>query len=197
MERVKWTDRIRNEAVPKRVDEERIMLKLIWKTEGCAGRNDLGCLKSVRCLSRQLQIPKSTVFKVLKFTLKKRAYHLQVLHQLHEEDLAERMAMCIDLLDSVETDDLMCCSVMREHFIENIITGACVQMRIVQGHQWTIRRKESMSVMSLHNSVYHFYHHPTCLVSITLSDTDVAQSAESLACRSGVAFRRGFDSRLG
>ncbi|KAJ4439903.1 hypothetical protein ANN_08032 [Periplaneta americana] len=63
--------------------------------------------KSVRCLSRQLQIPKSTVFKVLKFTLKKRAYHLQVLHQLHEEDLAERMAMCIDLLDSVETDGLM------------------------------------------------------------------------------------------
>ena len=47
------------------------------------------------------------MFKVLKFTLKKRAYHLQMLHQLHDDVIAERMAMCIDLLDSLEIDDLM------------------------------------------------------------------------------------------
>ncbi|KAJ4449717.1 hypothetical protein ANN_01121 [Periplaneta americana] len=54
MERVKWTDRIRNEAVLERVGEEKIMLKLIRKrkkelvgslaekklpTEGCTRRN--------------------------------------------------------------------------------------------------------------------------------------------------------------
>ncbi|KAJ4438885.1 hypothetical protein ANN_14839 [Periplaneta americana] len=50
---VKWTDRIRNEAVLERVGEERMMLKLTRKkellgsltekklpTEGCTGRND-------------------------------------------------------------------------------------------------------------------------------------------------------------
>ncbi|PSN55818.1 hypothetical protein C0J52_02471 [Blattella germanica] len=36
--------------------------------------------KSVRCLTCQLPIPKSTGFKVLKCTLKKHAYHLEVLH---------------------------------------------------------------------------------------------------------------------
>ncbi|KAJ4436630.1 hypothetical protein ANN_16761 [Periplaneta americana] len=34
MERVKWTDRIRNEAVLERVDEERMVLKLISKDKG-------------------------------------------------------------------------------------------------------------------------------------------------------------------
>ncbi|KAJ4436938.1 hypothetical protein ANN_17070 [Periplaneta americana] len=34
MERVKWTDRIRNEAVPERVGEERMMLKLTKKGKG-------------------------------------------------------------------------------------------------------------------------------------------------------------------
>ncbi|KAJ4448829.1 hypothetical protein ANN_00220 [Periplaneta americana] len=38
MERVKWTDRIRNEVVLERVDEERMILKLIRKRK----RNSLG-----------------------------------------------------------------------------------------------------------------------------------------------------------
>lgn len=38
MEHVKWIDRIRNEAVSKRVGEERMMLKLIRKRK----RNRLG-----------------------------------------------------------------------------------------------------------------------------------------------------------
>ncbi|KAJ4444108.1 hypothetical protein ANN_05897 [Periplaneta americana] len=42
MERVKWTDKIRNEAVLERVDEKRVMLKLIRKRK----RNWLGhCLR--------------------------------------------------------------------------------------------------------------------------------------------------------
>ncbi|PSN52509.1 hypothetical protein C0J52_11226 [Blattella germanica] len=53
--------------------------------------------KSVHCLAHQLQIPKSSMFKVLKFTLKTHAYHLQVLYlyQLHDEDIVKRMVMCI------------------------------------------------------------------------------------------------------
>ncbi|KAJ4447161.1 hypothetical protein ANN_09162 [Periplaneta americana] len=46
MERVKWTDRIRNEAVLERVDEERIMLKLIRKRK----RNWLGHWLRSNCL---------------------------------------------------------------------------------------------------------------------------------------------------
>ncbi|KAJ4447742.1 hypothetical protein ANN_09750 [Periplaneta americana] len=46
MERVKWTDRIRNEAVLERVGEERMMLKLIRKRK----RNWLGHLLRKNCL---------------------------------------------------------------------------------------------------------------------------------------------------
>ncbi|KAJ4430967.1 hypothetical protein ANN_19560 [Periplaneta americana] len=46
MERVKWTDRIRNEAVLERVDEERMMLKRIRKRE----RNWLGHWLRRNCL---------------------------------------------------------------------------------------------------------------------------------------------------
>ncbi|KAJ4429906.1 hypothetical protein ANN_22110 [Periplaneta americana] len=46
MERMKWTDRIRKEAVLERVDEERIMLKLIRKRK----RNWLGHLLRRNCL---------------------------------------------------------------------------------------------------------------------------------------------------
>ncbi|KAJ4447872.1 hypothetical protein ANN_09881 [Periplaneta americana] len=46
MERVKWTDRIRNEAVLERVDEERMMLKLIKKRK----RNWLGHWLRRNCL---------------------------------------------------------------------------------------------------------------------------------------------------
>ena len=46
MERVKWTDRIRNEAVLERVGEERMMLKLIRKRK----RNWLGHWMRRKCL---------------------------------------------------------------------------------------------------------------------------------------------------
>ena len=53
---------------------------------------------STRRVSRELDVPHTTVWKVLRFTLKKRAYHLQVLHKLEAEDYSAREAMCFDLL---------------------------------------------------------------------------------------------------
>ena len=55
---------------------------------------------STRRLSNELDIPRTTVWRVLRFTLKKRAYHLQVLHHLEQEDYAARQAMCHDLLQA-------------------------------------------------------------------------------------------------
>ncbi|PSN58023.1 hypothetical protein C0J52_02021 [Blattella germanica] len=62
---------------------------------------------STRRLSNELDIPRTTVWRVLRFTLKKRAYHLQVLHHLEQEDYAARQAMCHDLLQAVANEDLM------------------------------------------------------------------------------------------
>ena len=74
---------------------------------------------STRRLSRELSIPKSTVWQTLRFALKKKAYHIQVLHHLEPEDYAARMAMCHDLLEAVNKN--FCwhtsCSVMRLPFI--------------------------------------------------------------------------------
>ena len=60
-----------------------------------------------RRLSRELNLPKSTVWKVLRYTLHKKAYHIQVLHKLEVEHYAARAAMCHDLLHSVDEDNLM------------------------------------------------------------------------------------------
>lgn len=62
---------------------------------------------STRRLSHELTLPKSTVWKVLHYTLKKKAYHIQVLHKLEEEDHAARAAMCHDLLEAVDEENLM------------------------------------------------------------------------------------------
>ncbi|KAJ4450349.1 hypothetical protein ANN_01769 [Periplaneta americana] len=50
MERVKWTDRMRNEAVLERVDEERMMLKLIRKRK----RNWVGNWLGRNCLLKDV-----------------------------------------------------------------------------------------------------------------------------------------------
>lgn len=62
---------------------------------------------STRRLSRELGIPQSTVWKILHFTLKKRAYHLQIRHALEHEDYACREAMCYDLLRAVQEANLL------------------------------------------------------------------------------------------
>lgn len=62
---------------------------------------------STRRLSRELGIPRSSVWKVLRFTLKKRAYHLQVVQKLEAEDYAARRAMCYDLCEAADRENLM------------------------------------------------------------------------------------------
>ncbi|PSN41973.1 hypothetical protein C0J52_10539 [Blattella germanica] len=62
---------------------------------------------STHHLSRELGIPPSSVRKVLRFTLKKLAYHLQVVYKLEAEDYAARQAMCFDLCEAVNRHNLM------------------------------------------------------------------------------------------
>ena len=57
--------------------------------------------------SGELNVPGNTVWKILRFTLRKRPYHIQVLHHLEDEDFACRRAMCYDLLETVENENLM------------------------------------------------------------------------------------------
>ena len=66
---------------------------------------------STRRLSRELGILHATVWKVLHFTLKKKAYRIQMLHKLETEDYAARCAMCYDLCEAAE----------REHLMDNIL----------------------------------------------------------------------------
>lgn len=62
---------------------------------------------SSRRLSNELDVPKTTILKVLHFILKKKAYHIQVLHKLDEEDYASRQAACDDLIAASHNEDLM------------------------------------------------------------------------------------------
>ncbi|KAJ4427288.1 hypothetical protein ANN_24906 [Periplaneta americana] len=57
---------------------------------------------STHRLSNELDIPRTTVWRVLRFTL-----HLQVLHHLEQEDYAARQAMCHDLLEAIANENLM------------------------------------------------------------------------------------------
>ena len=51
-------------------------------------------------LNRELGISRTTVWKVLHFTLKKKAYRTQMAHKLEAEDYAARRAMCYDLCEA-------------------------------------------------------------------------------------------------
>ena len=62
---------------------------------------------STRRLSRELAIPHTTVWKTLRYHLKKHAYHVQIVHKLEAEDYAARQAMCYDLLEAVRNENLM------------------------------------------------------------------------------------------
>ncbi|KAJ4427344.1 hypothetical protein ANN_24964 [Periplaneta americana] len=84
-ERVKWADRIRNEAVLERVDEERMMLKLIRKRE----RNWLGHWMRRNCLlkealegmvnGRRVRVEKLLSSSLLSKNLKVRIYKTVIL----------------------------------------------------------------------------------------------------------------------
>ncbi|XP_049959583.1 uncharacterized protein LOC126477561 [Schistocerca serialis cubense] len=60
-----------------------------------------------RRLSRELGIPQTTVWRVLRYKLHKRAYHIQIVHNPEAEDYAARQAVCHELLQAVENDNLM------------------------------------------------------------------------------------------
>lgn len=62
---------------------------------------------STRRISRELGIAHTTVWKTLRFKLRKHAYHIQIVHKLEDEDYAARQAMCYDLLDAVRNENLM------------------------------------------------------------------------------------------
>lgn len=62
---------------------------------------------STRRLSRELQIPQTTVWKTLRYKNQKRAHHTQGVHNLEAEGYAARQAMCNNLLQAVENDNLM------------------------------------------------------------------------------------------
>ncbi|KAJ9589343.1 hypothetical protein L9F63_017448 [Diploptera punctata] len=62
---------------------------------------------STRRLSNELDIPRTTVWRVFRFKLNKRSYHLQVLHHLEQKDYAACQAMCHDLLQAVANENRM------------------------------------------------------------------------------------------
>ncbi|KAJ4430868.1 hypothetical protein ANN_19459 [Periplaneta americana] len=53
--------------------------------------------------SRELYVSQSTVWRILRYT----PYHIQIMHKLEPEDFAALQAMCFDLLDAVENENLM------------------------------------------------------------------------------------------
>ena len=60
-------------------------------------------------LNREYGIPKSTVWQTLRFVLKKKVYHIQVIHHLEPEDNAACMAMCQNLIEAVNNEHLLAC----------------------------------------------------------------------------------------
>ena len=60
---------------------------------------------STRWLSRELDIPQSTVWKTLHYRLHLKAYHIQVLHHIEQEDYAAREAKCVDLVQAAEEEE--------------------------------------------------------------------------------------------
>lgn len=62
---------------------------------------------SIRRASSTLSISQTTIFKILTFDLHKKAYRIQVLHNLHEEDYPRRSAMCAYLIDQIQSANLL------------------------------------------------------------------------------------------
>ena len=55
-----------------------------------------------------LEIPHASVHRILQCNLKKKnPYHIQVFHNLQEEDHPRRAAMCAELVDQIKSDNLI------------------------------------------------------------------------------------------
>lgn len=60
--------------------------------------------KSIRCASRQLQLPTTTVHRVLHKRLKLHAYKVQLLHALQPDDRPKRKSFAVDILSRIDDD---------------------------------------------------------------------------------------------
>ena len=60
-----------------------------------------------RHVSREHSISKSTLWQILRFVLKEKAYHIQVLIHLEPEDHAACMAKCHELIEALHNEDLL------------------------------------------------------------------------------------------
>ncbi|PSN45712.1 hypothetical protein C0J52_19129 [Blattella germanica] len=58
--------------------------------------------RSIRQASRELQIPRSTVHKILRKRLHLRAYKLQLLHQLKPDDCRKRASFCNGMIQRID-----------------------------------------------------------------------------------------------
>ncbi|PSN34312.1 hypothetical protein C0J52_25945 [Blattella germanica] len=61
--------------------------------------------KSVRRASQQLQIPKSTVWKIARKRLQLFSYKLQMVHKLQPGDPAKRLSFCENFMAMIEEDE--------------------------------------------------------------------------------------------
>ena len=61
--------------------------------------------KSIRTASVQLQVPRSTIHKVLHKNLKLHAYKIQLLQELKPDDKAKRKEFAVNILGKMEEDD--------------------------------------------------------------------------------------------
>ncbi|PSN46621.1 hypothetical protein C0J52_16817, partial [Blattella germanica] len=68
--------------------------------------------KSVRRASRELQVPRSTVWKTLRKRLCMKPYKLQLLHQLKPDDKQQRYEFCSRVQQVMDED---------ENFVDRII----------------------------------------------------------------------------
>jgi hypothetical protein len=64
---------------------------------------------SIRRTSNILEIPRASIHRILRCDLgeKKNSYHIQVFHNLQDEDYPRRAAMCAELIDQIESGNLI------------------------------------------------------------------------------------------
>lgn len=54
--------------------------------------------------AHRLNLPKTSVHKIMTVNLRKKSHHLQVLYDLHEEDFPLKSATCADLLECIHSE---------------------------------------------------------------------------------------------
>ena len=62
---------------------------------------------STRRVYNMLEIPRTSIHRTLRCDFKKNQYHIQVFHNLQEEDHPRRATMCAALIDQIESASLI------------------------------------------------------------------------------------------